>query len=576
VDTLVRLLTYSALGIVILLANIWFIRLVYASFAAPEFVIAPIQVIKSGKSDEAEAISGAAFAQMLQARLKTLESELAGTERALQRVGDLPRGVVNIPSSTGPLIPVFRFGTVRMPTTLLNAPNFNISVAGVEVGGLIPYIERQLVRRRQLTFTIYSEAEGKQLVAGDIQPLIREGIGQLWLPVTGSYSKAIEDLAHAIIHRRLAEEPRNRVETLTAEEFQTLAQTLIKTAAKNRLAESGRIPDANEFEELFSAVKPLADKVPDWYELSYFAAVVADRANQYDDAIRLYKAVQEADHKHLPETILTLVKTGQLAERINALSALGITLGEELRLARPSLLVNKARARIEADMQFATKHYQELFETDAKGPILVLLETFDNSFWSPTTNAYVTALSAQKVPEETYGMVAQPFIAAYIDINAAGLDAGSISQSFSDVLSSWLKQKKFGQTAQTADWLIGSGEPDSGELPYRSIKAGESLNPRIPFVPYRKLKLKEAGTHEVAGIPNKAFYNVALELGTQTAIEIWRDALKGLQTKNPSIPDFAAATATAAARRAGEPGRQATAEAWRSVGVVEASPGRKD
>jgi hypothetical protein len=57
-----------------------------------------------------------------------------------------------------------------------------------------------------------------------------------------------------------------------------------------------------------------------------------------------------------------------------------------------------------------------------------------------------------------------------------------------------------------------------------------------------------------------------MKVGTDAAMEIWRDALQGLKMP-PTIPDLAAATTRVAERRLGPSGAAAAKDAWRAVGV---------
>jgi papain like protease len=97
-------------------------------------------------------------------------------------------------------------------------------------------------------------------------------------------------LAHEIIRRWLANDPSNKVELLHPEEFKALAATVMSAAASNRRSVHGR-PTQNEFMELLPRITALADKVPDWPELGYFAAWIADKGRDSVTALAYYRRV---------------------------------------------------------------------------------------------------------------------------------------------------------------------------------------------------------------------------------------------------------------------------------------------
>jgi Zn-dependent metalloprotease len=116
---------------------------------------------------------------------------------------------------------------------------------------------------------------------------------------------------------------------------------------------------------------------------------------------------------------------------------------------------------------------------------------------------------------------------------------GALHEHFSDVFGSVVKQFAYGQTAQNADWLIGNeimGPELYGES-LRSMKAPGTAydNPLIGKDPqpdhmkdyYTGLDDNQ-GVHYNSGIPNKAFYLVAMEIGTDKAALIWYHALQRL------------------------------------------------
>lgn len=117
--------------------------------------------------------------------------------------------------------------------------------------------------------------------------------------------------------------------------------------------------------------------------------------------------------------------------------------------------------------------------------------------------------------------------------------SGALNEHFSDVFGSVITQAHLGQTAHTADWLIGDeimGPTLFGEA-LRSMKAPGTAydNALIGQDPqpdhmsnYYAGPADNQGVHINSGIPNKAFYLVSMDIGTQKAAQIWYHALQNL------------------------------------------------
>ncbi|WP_055589888.1 M4 family metallopeptidase [Peterkaempfera griseoplana] len=170
----------------------------------------------------------------------------------------------------------------------------------------------------------------------------------------------------------------------------------------------------------------------------------------------------------------------------------------------------------------------------------------------------------------------------------AGLDyqgqSGALNESVSDVFGSLVKQYALRQTADQADWLIGAGllAPRVHGVALRSLREpGTAYDDEVlgkdpqpaSMDGYVQTTEDNGGVHINSGIPNRAFYLVAAELGGfawERAGQIWYDTLTG-GTLHPDadFAAFAAATAAAARARYGE-GREtaAVAKGWAQVGVT--------
>jgi Zn-dependent metalloprotease len=170
--------------------------------------------------------------------------------------------------------------------------------------------------------------------------------------------------------------------------------------------------------------------------------------------------------------------------------------------------------------------------------------------------------------------------------------SGALNESFSDVFGSLVKQHALGQDAGSADWLIGAGilGPDIHGIALRSMKAPGTAydDPQLGKDPqpanmrgYVNTTEDNGGVHINSGIPNHAFYLVAIALGGnawEEAGQIWYDTLRTLKHD----ADFQAAADTTyqvAGNRygAGSAQQQAVKNAWSEVGikVAGARPARK-
>ena len=118
--------------------------------------------------------------------------------------------------------------------------------------------------------------------------------------------------------------------------------------------------------------------------------------------------------------------------------------------------------------------------------------------------------------------------------------SGALNEHFSDVLGTAIKQHSNGQTAHDADWLIGNdimGAKLFGEA-LRSIKApGTAYDNSLMGKDRQPAHMKDfyagpddhQGVHINSGIPNKAFYLVAMEIGTDKTAQIWYHGLQNLR-----------------------------------------------
>lgn len=216
-------------------------------------------------------------------------------------------------------------------------------------------------------------------------------------------------------------------------------------------------------------------------------------------------------------------------------------------------------------------------------------QNYDNAFWngqqmvfgdgdSVIFSGFTTA--ADVIGHElTHGVTGSEANLVYQGVS------GALNESISDVFGSMVKQFKFNQTVDQADWLIGAGilAPGISGVGLRSLKApgtayddaklGKDPQPAT-MADYVQTGDDNGGVHVNSGIPNRAFFLAASALGGyswQKAGQIWYDVLVDHNLKaNSTFATFANLTITHAGSRYGANSteQKAIADAWAQVGVV--------
>ena len=171
--------------------------------------------------------------------------------------------------------------------------------------------------------------------------------------------------------------------------------------------------------------------------------------------------------------------------------------------------------------------------------------------------------------------------------------SGALNESMSDVFGSLVKQWDKRQTAEEADWLIGAEvfTPGIGGDALRSLKApgkaydnallGKDPQPdhmskfvNLPNTPFDD----NGGVHINSGIPNKAFFLTATNIGRfawEAPGQIWYESLKA-SNQETNFQEFANRTHRIAGRLFGDGSEQQAAvmDAWRQVGIrITVPPG---
>jgi Zn-dependent metalloprotease len=212
---------------------------------------------------------------------------------------------------------------------------------------------------------------------------------------------------------------------------------------------------------------------------------------------------------------------------------------------------------------------------------------YDNAFWN----------GRQMVYGDGDGQLFQRFTKA-IDVIGhelthgvtqyeANLDyqdqAGALNESMSDVFGTLVKQYKKQQSVKDADWLIGQGllTPNVKGVALRSMKAPGTAydDPVLGKDPqpahmrdYVNTHDDNGGVHINSGIPNKAFYAVAMRIGGhawEKAGQIWYVTLRDKLRPNSNFQDAAGMTYAVAGELFGKGSlaQKAVKAGWAEVGI---------
>jgi thermolysin metallopeptidase-like protein len=531
-EAVAKIAIYLTLGLALLGCNIWFVRSVYHSVTGGDLVVAPVKVV-GGKGDAA--IMGETLARLIISKLQSLEWDLRQSQSALRpedaKDARKPEGVTAKPSGVTAGI----LGTPK--TAVLNAQlfeptNIDVKVAGVDVGGLLPGIQRWFVADRTLAFSVSWEGDNAT-VAGSIDAL---GVGKsrpVWFSIKDANANTIaEAIALALIHRRWA---RDSVEfgELEDSEFARLVTAINDVARLNRRVITYNAVAKADFETILPTVEPLAERINGWSELTYFVASIAEAAEKYDRALTLYRRMRNAAKSPLTADVL--------AAKIAALEGMTTTPSGDTKAT--------ALQKLKKSVSEATQVLNFLFGVNLAAPEIELLgDEVLNAYWDG--KKIFAPPAVQDIPDVIYHEVAWPFVQSKWAFRYEG-QPGALVQSYTDVLASLVKQAVHKQDAKTADWTIGPGaiawitgkpaEIGKDPRPLRSIKAPGTAydDPTIgkdPQVDHfsRLIKGSEdsGGVHTNSGVPNKAFYETAIRIGSEKAGKIWI----------ASLPQFTATT----------------------------------
>ncbi|MGI0486923.1 M4 family metallopeptidase [Pantanalinema rosaneae CENA516] len=215
-------------------------------------------------------------------------------------------------------------------------------------------------------------------------------------------------------------------------------------------------------------------------------------------------------------------------------------------------------------------------------------EKYDNAFWNGDQMVYgdgdgelferFTKAIDVIGHELTHGVVQYEANLIYYG------EPGALNESFADVFGILVKQRSLNQTVDQSDWMIGAGlfTANVNGAGIRSMKDPGTAydDPVLGKDPqpahYKNLykgRADNGGVHINSGIPNRAFYIAATEMGGyawEKAGKIWYIALRDRLRSRANFKRAANTLVTVAGELYGQnsPEQAAVRKGWQTVGVL--------
>lgn len=274
-----RIILLLAIGILLIALNLWYLRTIKYAFFTDELptIIGPFQVVSENENERGQ---GVAMAHMLRARLSRIRQELESSAKSLEAAKSM--------SFTGGIRPDLPSASlITLPDKVFEPLVIDLSVAGVEVGGLLSRVHRLLVEDRILRIVVELQKD-KAIVVGNLD---RFGNSPLYLVRERETDAIITGIAYTFMQRHMIESfP--EVGALDVDEFQTLITTLNNVAELNSRAALGRLT-SNEYLQPLESLSALVEKTPRWRTLIQIAAQVAENAQDKDKELFFYQLEKE-------------------------------------------------------------------------------------------------------------------------------------------------------------------------------------------------------------------------------------------------------------------------------------------
>lgn len=280
-DTLLKITIYLIIGCLLVIANIWFVRSVLTSFGNREMLIAPFET--STSTDVGDNRLGRNLAHMLHARLTEIQSRWKISQAILKEKPESSAHRIELARPKFRLWPDF-----DIPNEFFEPVGIDIAVAGIEIGGLLSWIQGATLKNRTAIFTVTYGSEGAT-ITGKLAAFKNPTGNSIWIELKKSDPVAITDaIAYELIHRKLSREPDSRLGALKRDELETLLTTIFDIASLEEQFRLGR-PVGRELKALLPKLEALTANFPDWPLLNFVTGLIAENAEEYETAKRYYE-----------------------------------------------------------------------------------------------------------------------------------------------------------------------------------------------------------------------------------------------------------------------------------------------
>lgn len=222
------------------------------------------------------------------------------------------------------------------------------------------------------------------------------------------------------------------------------------------------------------------------------------------------------------------------------------------------------------------------------------MQGYDNAFWDGEQMVYGDG--DEDLPEEerlfnrftkSIDIIAHELTHGVMQYEANLVyfgQSGALNESFSDIFGIMVKQRVNNQTAEDSNWLIGEEifTPNVSGVAIRSMKDPGTAyaDPLLGTDPqpahmenYVNTFKDNGGVHINSGIPNKAFYATAVEIGGyawEKTGKIWYAAMCDKLSSDADFQEAANATYAIAKKLYGKNSNEhrAVAKGWETVGIA--------
>lgn len=273
---MIRVLLFLSAMCLVLAANLWLISYARRAFfsSAPN-VIAGMRVI--GKEDT-DGKLGITLAHMLAARLGKIDQEMRDAVRMLE-------AVENIPTGSGPRTQDQTTDLI-VPKEVFEPLNIDVSVGGVEVGGILNWLHRSVAERNIIQISV-EFGEKNAVLAG----AMGYSADSLYLTVDAIDNDTVVSAAAYQMTQRSIAQRIPEIGALSWSEFKCLFEVLTETAKLNKSTALGA-EQTEEFATLSKKLDPVVMKMDEWKALVRFAGDLARSGNDLETALGYYTRAQ--------------------------------------------------------------------------------------------------------------------------------------------------------------------------------------------------------------------------------------------------------------------------------------------